>query len=72
MGSWTTVVDVAKQMELVYCQSLYHLSKSYYEIVGTACRDNGIDNNVDIGCLVGVFRAFMQQFLNDLRKVGRQ
>ena len=42
------------------------------EVVGTACGYDGVDDDVDIGCLVMVFGMFVQEFLYDVREVAGQ
>ena len=72
MSTRTTIVDVAQEVKLVDCQSLYHTSHSDDEIVGTSCRYYGVDNLVYVCCLVGVFCALVEQFFDDIREIGRQ
>ena len=72
VGSCTTVVDVTQDMQTVDGQALYDCSNGTDEVVSTASRDNGIDDDIHIGSLVMVVGAFMEQFLNDIGKLLRQ
>ena len=70
MCSWTTVVDVAQDMELVDGESLDDVSDGYNEVVGTPSADDGIHDDVDVGRLVMVFGMLMQEFLDDVGKIA--
>ena len=52
MGSWTTIVDVAQDMQLVDGQTLDDVTDGHDEIIGTTCGDDGINDHTDIGSLV--------------------
>ena len=56
-------------MQLVNGQSLYDVAQSHNEIVGSACRDDGVYNNGHVGSLVLVIGTFVQQFFDDVGKL---
>ena len=66
MGTWTSVVDVTENMQLVDGQPLDYITDGADEIIGTACRNDGVNNHTDIGRLVDVGKALVEQFLNDI------
>ena len=69
MGAWTSVVDVAKNVQLVDGQTLDDITDGTDEIICSACRDDGIDNNGNVCGFVDIIGTFMQQFLNDIGEV---
>ena len=72
MCAWTTVVDVAEDMEGVDGETLDHIGDGNDEIVGSAGRDDGIYDDIHVGSLVVVVGTLMQQLLDDVREVGRE
>lgn len=72
VGSRSTIVDVAEDVQLVYGKPLYHVSDGDDKVIGTACGYDGVDDDVDISCLVMVFCMFVQEFLYDVREVAWQ
>ena len=70
VGSRSTIVDVAEDVQLVYGKPLYHIGYGDDEVVGTSCGYDGVDDDVDISCLVVVFGMFVQEFLYDVREVA--
>ena len=72
MCAWTTVVDVAQNMELVDGKALDNVGDGYDEVVGTPCTDDGVYDDVDVSCLVMVFSMLMQEFLDDVGEVAWQ
>ena len=69
VGSLTTVVDVAEDVELVNGELLYDVADRYNEIVGPSGRDNGVDDAVDVGCLVGIVGGLVKQLLYDVAEI---
>ena len=59
-------------MELVDGKALDDVGDGHNEVVGTACADDGIYDDVDVCRLVMVFGMFMQEFLDDVREVAWQ
>ena len=59
-------------MKLVDRKALDYVGYSHYEVVGTTCRYNGVDDDVDVVGLVGIVGTLMQEFLNNIREVMRQ
>ena len=72
MSTRSSVVDVAKDMQLVDDESLYDEADSADEVIGTTCRDDALDDDVDVGTLVVVVGVLMQQFLDDIRELFRE
>lgn len=72
VGSWTSIVDIAQNMELVDSQALDDVGYSDDEIIGSACADNRINNNIDIGCLVMIFGVLVQKLLDNIREIAWQ
>ena len=72
MGTGSAVVNVAKDVQLVDGKALNDVRNSGDEVVGAAGRDNGINNNVDISCLVCVLGSLVQELLYNVGKVGRK
>ena len=70
VGSWTSIVDIAQNMELVDSQALDDVGYSDDEIIGSACADNRINNNIDIGCLVMIFGVLVQKLLDNIREIA--
>ena len=48
MCTSSAVVDIAKDVQLVDSQSLDDVANGDNEVVGTACRDDGIDDDIDV------------------------
>ena len=69
MCASSTVVDIAKDVQLVDSQSLDDVANGDNEVVGTACGDDGIDDDIDVSGLVDVIGAFVKQFLNDIAEI---
>lgn len=72
VGTRTTVVDVAEDMELVDSETLDDIGDRHDEVVGTPCRDDGVDDHVHVVGFVLVLRALMKELLDDIREVLRQ
>ena len=72
MGTRSTVVDVAEDVELVDGQALDNVGYRNDKIIGTACGDDSIDDSIDIGCLIAILGALVQQLLNDVAEFRRQ
>ena len=72
MGSGTTVVDVAKDVKLVDSQALDHITDGADEIISAACGYDRVNDDAYVGSLVVVAQTLVQQFLEDVGKVGRQ
>ncbi len=72
MGARAAVVDVAEDMELVDGQALDHVADGHDEVVCPARGDDGVDDDTDVGGLVAVAQALVEQFLDDIGEVGRE
>ena len=68
----TAIIDVAQNVQLVDGQTLDNVTQSNNEIVCTTCRDNSVDNDADIGCLIVVIGTLVQQFLDNIGKLFGQ
>ena len=66
VGSWSTVIDVAENMQLVDGKTLDDVTYGYDESVCSACRDNRINDDIHVVGLVGVVCTLMQELLNDV------
>ena len=69
MGARSTVVDIAKDMQLVDNKPLDDVADSYDKVVGTASRDYRVDDGTDVIALVLVVGALVKQLLNNVREV---
>ena len=72
VGSRTSIIDVAQNMELVDGEALDDVGYGDNEIIGSACADNRINNNIDIGCLVMIFGMLVQKLLDNIREIAWQ
>ena len=72
MRTWTTIIDITKDMKLVDDQTLDDLTDCNDEVVSASCRDNRLDDGTDIVGLILVVSMFMEQLLDDVREVIRQ
>ena len=68
----TSIVDVAQNMELVNSKTLDNLGDCDNEIISSACADNRINNDIDIGSLVMIFSMLVQKFLDNVREIAWQ
>ena len=64
-----TVIDIAQHMEQVDDETLNHVGDGNDEVVSPTCGNDGLDNPVDIGCLIHIIGTLMKQFLDDVREV---
>jgi len=62
----STVIDVTENMELVDGESLDDVGNGNNKGIGAPRVDDGVDNHVDICSLVRIFRALMEQFLDNV------
>ena len=69
MGSGATVIDVAENVQLVNGQSLNDITNGNNKVVSSARRDDGVDDDIHIGTLVGIVGALMQKLLNDVAEI---
>ena len=60
MGTRTSVIDVAQDMQLVDGESLYHVAYSTNEIISLPGRYDTVDNHSHIGSFVLVVGTFVQ------------
>lgn len=70
--SWSAIVYVAEYMKLVDGESLYHIGNGYNEIVSTACRDDGIYDDIHVCSLVVIFRMLVQKLLYNIGEIAWQ
>lgn len=54
MGTRTTVVDIANDMEWIDRKTLYQIAHGYDKIVGTTGWNDSTDNHIDISMLIGL------------------
>ncbi len=69
MGTGTSVIDVAQQMELVYTEALDDIAERDDEVVCTTGGYDGVYDDIHVGCLVGVVRALVKQLLDDMTEI---
>ena len=69
MCTRSAIVDISKNVQLVDGQPLDDVANGDNEVVGTACGDNGIDDDIDVSGFVDVIGAFVKQFLNDITEI---
>ena len=72
MSSRTAVINITHNVQGVNGQPLYQIAHSDYEIIGTFGRNDGTDDDIDISIFVRVNGRLVQQFLNDIGKIGRK
>ena len=72
MRTRTTVVDIAQDMQLVDGEALDDIGDGNDEIIGTAGRDDGIYDDIDVCRLVMIFGMLVEQFLDDIGEIARQ
>ena len=72
MRSWTAVIDVSENMQLVDGESLDDVCDGNDKGISPSRVDDRINDDVDVCGLVRILRAFMEQFLNDIREVFGQ
>ena len=72
VGARTTVVDIAQNVELIDAESLNHTTEGNDEVIGTAGRDDGLDDGTHIVGLVLVFGVLVKKFLYDIGEVNGQ
>ena len=72
VGTWSAVVDIAQNVQLVDGQPLYDFADGRNEVVGTSGRDDRLDDGAHIVGLVLVIRMFVQQLLYDIGEICRQ
>ena len=69
VGSRAAVVDVAEDVELVDGEPLYDVTDGADEVVGASGGDDGVDDDADVGSLVLVVAALVEQLLDDVGEV---
>ena len=72
VGAGTAVEDVAEDMQLVDDETLDHVGQGDDEVVGAPRGDDGADDLVHVAGLVGVLRALVEKFLDDVTEVFGQ
>ena len=68
----TSVKDISQNVKHVNGKPLYQVAESDDEVISPVGIDDGADNDIDVGLLVGVHAAFMQQLLNDVGELFGQ
>ena len=68
----TAVEDISQNVQGIDSQPLDKVAQGNDEVIGTSCVNDGTDDDIDIGLLVGVHGAFVKQFLNNVGKFFRQ
>ena len=71
MGTRASVEDITQDMQLVDGQTLYDITDSNDEIVGSPRRDDGIDDDGYIGSLVRFLRTLERVYLLDTSRHTR-
>ncbi len=66
MCSWTAVIDITEDVQLVYDKPLDNVTDCNNETVGTASRDNSANDSADVITLVLVIGTLVEQFLNNV------
>ena len=69
VGTRTTIVDVAKNMQLVDGQALDHITDGADKIISTTCRYDGVYNHAHVGGLIVVAQTLVQQLLDNVGKI---
>ena len=60
------------EQNMRYLQLLSQSFPTIAEIISSACADNRINNDIDIGSLVMIFSMLVQKFLDDVREIAWQ
>ena len=68
----TTIIDVAQEVQHINSQLLNQVTHGDDEFIYTMCRNDCLDNHIDISLLVGVTAALVQQLLDDIREIPGQ
>ena len=66
IGAGTTVIDVAQEVQHVDGQLLNQVTHGDDEFIHAMSRDDGLDDHIDIGLLVGVAAMLVQKLLDDI------
>lgn len=72
MGTGTTVVDVADEMQRVDDQALDEVAQGDDELVRAVRLDDGADDDVEILVFVRFVGGFVEKFLDDVGELRRQ
>ena len=66
MGPGASVIDVAKDMQLVDGEALDHVADGFDKGIGTSCRNDSVNDDGHIGSLILVVSTLMQQFFDNV------
>ncbi len=69
VGAGATVIDVAQDVQHVDGELLDEVTHRDDEFIDAVSRDDGLDNHIDIGLLVGVAAVLVQQLLDNVGEV---
>ena len=72
VGAGATVIDVAQEVQHVDGQLLDEVAHGNDEIINAMRRNDGLDDHVHIGLLVGVAAVLVQEFLDNVGEVLRE
>ena len=72
MGTRSSVVDVAQDVELVDGEFVDDAGNGDDKLIGAPDVDDGVNDGTDLSRLVSVIGALVQQFLNDVAEVFRE
>ena len=72
VGARTAVVDVAHDVQRVDGEALDEVAQGHDEVIRPPGADDGGDDDVDVGLLVGVDARLVEQLLDDVGEVAGQ
>ena len=72
VGTRSAIEDIAKDVQLVDAQFVDDIAYCDDEVSRLSCLYDGLNDSLDVGVLIFVVGAFVQQFLDDIGKLFRQ
>ena len=72
VGAWATVIDVAQEVQHVDGQLLNEVAHGNDEIINALRGNDGLDDHVHVGLLVGVAAVLVQELLDNVGEVLRE
>ena len=67
----TTVIDISQKVKHVNGQLLNEVAHGNDEVIDTVRRNDGLDDHIHIGLLVGIAAVLVHELLNNVGKVLR-
>ena len=71
MSTWSTVINIPQDVQLIDNQALNNLTDGNDEIVSSSRSDNRMNDSTYVIGLVFIVRMFVKKLLNDIREVRR-